>query len=209
MNTLTFTAWPKIARLNRRIVITEKIDGTNAAVGVLDAAAQAELGIWTPGVDDAPEPLVYAQSRTRIITPDDDNFGFAKWVADHAPALAAALGPGLHFGEWWGSGIQRGYGLVNGDKRFSLFNTERWAQPEARESLLGLDGDAVRPVPVLYEGPYSPQHIEAAVEHLRELGSKAAPGFMQPEGIVVYHTAARTMFKVTLEKDEEHKGAHV
>ena len=34
------------------------------------------------------------------------------------------LVPGRHFGEWWGSGIQRGYGLD--EKTFSLFNAYRW-----------------------------------------------------------------------------------
>ncbi len=29
---------------------------------------------------------------------------------------------------------------------------------------------------------------------------------MQPEGIIVFHTAAQAMFKATLEKDEEPKG---
>ena len=29
-----FQGWPKIARLNRDIIITEKLDGTNAAIGV-------------------------------------------------------------------------------------------------------------------------------------------------------------------------------
>ncbi len=35
--------------------------------------------------------------------------------------------PATYFGEWWGSGVQRGYGLQKGDKRFSLFNVSRWA----------------------------------------------------------------------------------
>ena len=29
---------------------------------------------------------------------------------------------------------------------------------------------------------------------------------MNPEGIIVYHAAARSLFKVTVEKDEEPKG---
>lgn len=80
-----FRAWPKTPRLFRDMVITEKIDGTNAAVIVADGK-------------------LYAQSRKRIITPDDDNFGFASWVAEH-PELVE-LGEGYHYGEWWGKGIQ-------------------------------------------------------------------------------------------------------
>lgn len=53
--TLEFQPWPKIARLNRDIVITEKIDGTNAAVHI-----------------NAEGKLVGVQSSSRFITTDDD-----------------------------------------------------------------------------------------------------------------------------------------
>lgn len=49
-------------------------------------------------------------SRTRWITPEDDNYGFAKWANENKEELLK-LGIGQHFGEWWGSGIQRGYNL--------------------------------------------------------------------------------------------------
>lgn len=178
---IEFKEFPKIARLNREVIVTEKIDGTNAAVVVVD--------------DGAGGYAVGAQSRSRVITPDDDNFGFARWVHDHQSELAM-LGPGHHFGEWWGQGIQRGYGLT--EKRFSLFNVSRWAD------------DAVRPacchvVPVLAKG-INFSVVQAALEWLRADGSKAAPGFMKPEGVVAFHTQGNLLFKVTLEKDEKWKG---
>jgi len=40
---------------------------------------------------------------------------------------------------------------------------------------------------------------------LRTKGSYAAPGFRQPEGVVAFHAASRTLFKVTLERDQEPK----
>ena len=103
-----FVAFPKIPRLVRDIIITEKIDGTNASVYV--------------GEDGQ----VMAGSRSRWITPTDDNFGFAKWVAANADELRTGLGIGTHYGEWWGAGVQRKYGLT--EKRFSLFNVSRWAE---------------------------------------------------------------------------------
>lgn len=171
-----FQPFSKIARLNREVVITEKIDGTN---GIIYVSEDGEVA---------------AGSRTRWITPTDDNFGFAKWVAEHAEELKA-LGPGMHYGEWWGQGIQRRYDLA--EKRFSLFNVHRWA-------------DAVRPkcchvVPELARGPLG-ESVAAALRCLRDTGSAAAPGFMRPEGIVVFHTASSQLFKVTLEKDEAPKG---
>lgn len=62
-------------------------------------------------------------------------------------------------------------------------------------------------MPVLYEGPYDDWAIRVAISELRSEGSRAVPGWAKPEGIVVYHTAARTMFKVTIEGDEKPKGS--
>lgn len=177
---LTFEPWPKIARLNRDCIITEKIDGTNAAVIVTE------------------DGRVGAQSRTRLITPDADNFGFARWVHDNAEALAATLGPGRHFGEWWGQGIQRKYGLDH--KRFSLFNVNRYGALDLSEL------PNVSLVPTLYTGPFDTDVVGSEVDRLRRLGSIAAPGFDRPEGVVVFHVAAQTVFKVTCEGDEAPKG---
>jgi hypothetical protein len=41
---------------------------------------------------------------------------------------------------------------------------------------------------------------------LKEGGSLAAPGFANPEGIVIYHHATKQLFKKTIEKDEKGKG---
>lgn len=212
-----FTPFPKIARLNRDITITEKIDGTNAAVVIVpfgsevpvlqngDSAIIAYVGAEEPS--GLPLWVVLAQSRTRFITPRQDNYGFAGWVQRNAEGLVDTLGEGTHFGEWWGSGVQRKYGLTGPDKRFSLFNAARW------NGLLGeplewlseeVPGLSV--VPVLYSGPYSEVAIQSTIDRLREEGSVAAPGFRDPEGIVVWHDEARQMFKVTLKGDEAPKG---
>lgn len=180
--TIEFTPWPKTHRLFRDVVITEKIDGTNAAVGVTE------------------EGGIYAQSRSRIITLDADNHGFARWVANNATDLVDVLGPGLHFGEWWGSGIQRGYGLAKGEKRFSLFNTKRWYEDESLTRVPGLGV-----VPVLYKGQFFEFELFEAAALLRLEGSLAAPGFMSPEGVCVFHTQSRQVYKYTLDGDG-HKG---
>lgn len=207
-----FTPFPKIPRLNRDIIITEKIDGTNAAIVIeqeLEDSIQPgillEEGEWKGFV-------VRAQSRNRFIMPENDNHGFASWVFRNADALAMALGPGVHFGEWWGSGIQDTYKGIEG-KRFSLFNVTRW-----KDLSLNIDGVQLRPVPVIYEGPwFAPKEIAISSDgvpmwapHYATLvlttgGSLAAPGF-KAEGIVVFHVASGHLFKVTLENDEKPKG---
>jgi hypothetical protein len=117
-----------------------------------------------------------------------------------------SLGYGRHYGEWWGQGIQRNYGLK--EKRFSLFNTGRWV-----DSHLGVplkDKQVYAPsccyvVPVLFKGIFHTEDVDACIEDLRRNGSLAAPGFMRPEGVVVYHIKGDLSFKKTLEKDEMSK----
>jgi len=60
-------------------------------------------------------------------------------------------------------------------------------------------------VPVLYRGIFDTLIADEMLADLRRLGSKAAPGFMNPEGIVVFHTAANVGFKKTIEKDDTPK----
>lgn len=189
INTPPFAEFPSIARLSRNVVVTEKIDGTNAQVHITE------------------DGRMFAGSRTRWISPEADNFGFAKWVQEHREELMA-LGPGSHFGEWWGSGIQRGYGLQKGEKRFSLFNAGRWIENEIdrTEPKQIMVPRCCRVVPILYRGIFDTTDIIAVLLHLGALGSQAAQGFMQPEGIVIYHEKSKTFFKKTL-GDDGHKGA--
>lgn len=218
-NNIEFQAFPKVPRLNRDIVITEKIDGTNAAVviqrieaeGGLTPAVLAEQLADGAGVEDwklvsLPEGdhfIVLAQSRKRFIWPARDNYGFAAWVYENAHGLVEVLGEGVHFGEWWGKGIQKRYPSVEG-RYFSLFNTGRWGGVLA-SSRDTTDVPGLRHVPVLHEGAYSQRVIDSALDELRTFGSNAAND--PAEGIMIYHTASNQVFKVTLEGDEAPKGA--
>lgn len=173
-----FKEFPKIYRVSRECVITEKIDGTNGQICI------TEDGDFLIG------------SRTRWITPENDNMGFARWCIENKNDLLK-LGPGSHFGEWWGSKIQRGYGLT--EKRFSLFNTSRWLNNPNKP-------DCCLIVPVLYTGIFSTEAIDSCINFLRQNGSVAVPGFMKPEGIVCFHIQGNFSLKKTLEKDEIPKG---
>jgi hypothetical protein len=190
-----FVEFPKIARLSRRCVVTEKIDGTNAQVYILDGRDPFNPCLAEVEGPNSVPLEIRAGSRNRYISLYEDNTGFASWVRDHAAELAQ-LGPGRHYGEWWGYKIQRGYGLS--ERRFSLFNVSRWS--ETRPACCHV-------VPVLYDGIFDTNEINDALDLLREHGSQAAPGFMRPEGVVVWHEPQGFLFKKTLERDEEHKGA--
>ena len=169
-----FVAFPKIPRLYREIVITEKLDGTNGCV-VIDESGN-----------------VRAASRNQWITPENDNYGFAKWVESNKFDLLG-LGAGRHFGEWYGQGIQRNYGLS--EKRFALFKRSP-NRPDCCEE-----------TPMLYQGVFYQEFVDHWINKLFVEGSIAAPGFMRPEGIVIYHVHARKCFKVLIENDSVSKGA--
>lgn len=178
-----FMEFQKIARLSRMMTLTEKIDGTNAQIYI------GEDGEFLTG------------SRNRWITPENDNFGFSRWAHDHKDELMA-LGPGRHFGEWWGNGIQRRYD--QSEKHFSLFNVGKWL--EEYDNNKPLCPSCCRVVPVLYRGLFDTAFVNSTMTLLGGTGSQAAPGFMKPEGVVIYHEAARTLFKKTFENDETGKG---
>ncbi len=210
-----FEPFPKIHRLSRECVITEKIDGTNAQIFIalrseltneqLEEPFAPFMSVSPPGM---PDFVIVAGSRNRWLTIRDDNYGFGRWVSDNREELVK-LGPGRHFGEWWGAGIQRRYNQT--EKIFSLFNVHRWFDP-VRTSIDEIPGEKMcecppccRVVPVLNRSIFSTLNIELILSILKEGGSIAAPGFMQPEGIVIYHTASGTLFKKTIEHDEAGK----
>lgn len=183
MSEIEFVAWPSTPRLHREMTITEKLDGTNACIVVGEDTAQFAC-----------------QSRKRLITPESDNHGFAAWVYENWAELTTFLGPGRHYGEWWGHKIGRGYGLT--ERRFSLFNVKRWAGLENWDGRpKGLDV-----VPTLYKGEFSTEKVSQIMSLLKLHGSYAAPGFDDPEGVIVWHDAAQQKFKSTFDACDAYGG---
>jgi hypothetical protein len=225
-----YPAMPPIARLHRPWIFTEKLNGTNGLIVIADVEATARAGTFPPplaslagfGFDqdsDAPVMVgvsagIWAGSKNQWLGPDGDNFGFGRWVRDNATALIETLGGGIHRGEWWGSGIQTGYGLPKGERRFSLFNTSKWTSPGAyvagqtSPDAVVLD-DAAIPglgvVPVL-EAYVDGHDLNATMiswlDLLQYQGSHAAPGFMDAEGVVAYQPSSGSCFKATIRNDD-------
>lgn len=175
-----FKEFKKIPRLSRECIVTEKIDGTNGVIYIEN-------------------DIIYVGSKSRWLSEKEDNFGFYKWVMENRDDLLK-LGQGYHYGEWWGQGIQRNYGLK--EKKFSLFNVSKWSDPEVRPKCCDV-------VPVLAKDiDFDTEIIESYLYELKHFGSKAVPGFMKPEGIVIFHKPSSYLFKKTLENDKEPKGKY-
>jgi hypothetical protein len=182
--TAEFQAFPKISRGGKDecVTITEKLNGTNACVIVAEVEPST--------VHSDAEPVFYVagvQSRKRLITPEDDNYGFAGWVSRQGTEFADRLGVGYHYGEWYGLGIQKNpQGLE--EKRWALFNSNRWR-----------DGRQPRPagvecVPILYEGPTYPDLIK---EEMSKLALHHIEQGTTGEGIVAWYHIGRRYEKHT------------
>src|SRR3990167_9217210 len=101
---LEFIKFPSIKRLSREIIITEKLDGTNAQIYIKLRGACLEeeldkvpyIAVAHSGI----EYIILAGSRARWLGKGkEDNFGFREWVEKNAEELLM-LGLGKHFGEW-------------------------------------------------------------------------------------------------------------
>lgn len=159
---MEFKSYNKIRRLeNANMTITQKLNGTNALV-VVFTNEKGELDLKTG-------------SRTRWITPEDDNFGFSKFVHDNKEEFIDLLGEGWHYGEWIGPGINSGEGLDR--RKFVLFEWYRFVDAEFPPNTMT--------VPVLYKGSFDSVKIQEVLGNLKAQGSALVPGFMRPEGIVI------------------------
>jgi hypothetical protein len=174
---MEFVKFSKIPRLaNVGLIITEKLDGTNGQVTV---------------PEDPTEPLIVG-SRNRFITPGKttDNYGFAQWVVENE-ATIRQLAPGTHYGEWWGQGIARKYNMDR--KVWSLFryggelpeHPQLSRVPVLLHRQMAFDSDTLT-------------DITEVILALQTTGSVAAPGFMEPEGVVVTIDSHR--YKIIFDK---------
>lgn len=171
---LEFTPWPKIPRIkSNEVTITEKIDGTNAAIIIQNGK------------------LVGCQSRKRLITPDDDNMGFARWAFDNKYFFEERMCDGTHFGEWAGPGIQKNpHNLER--KTFFLFNTFKWKD-------LYCVKDDLTVVPILYEGQFNDTIVYNTMVELKRVAD--LNGY-EPEGVIIYYHDLNTYQKATFKNPE-------
>jgi hypothetical protein len=207
---IEFTPFEKIPRYRSSLCITEKIDGVNAQVKIIDTRdltleQLTHLGTSPYCIDSWHEPndtilCMLAGSRKRWIAPEGsgklekgcDNYAFAQFVRDNCEDLRQ-LGPGAHYGEWWGGGIARKYGRA--EKTFSLFNAVRWNPNNPNKP------DCCSVVDIM-----DTENPAEAMMMLKSQGSMiitdAGTRFHKPEGIIVYHSGSKSYFKQTFEFDK-------
>lgn len=207
--TIVFEGYPKTSRFEKPVIVTEKIDGTNAQIYIRPTDEyydpKYDSLIFNQNEDNSKPNgyLLRAGSRNRWISPSDDNYGFANWVFDNADELVK-LGVGRHFGEWWGRGIGRGYDLDT--RKFSLFNTSRWLVLHDTSNVnysipkwVKACPDCCDVVPVL-ERDAKFADVYGIMTWLESVGSIANPGYKRPEGVIAFHTGSGQVYKGIIDK---------
>jgi len=206
---------PDFGRVQYRAKV--KIHGTNAGVRI------------------EPDGRVIAQSRKRDLTLDDDNHGFAAWVAEHVAAWRSLAGtvPVVVFGEWCGRGIMSRCAIHQVYPHvFAVFAVQHG------DSLLYGPSNRVRdlPIPHLHVLPWFGREI--TIDHLDRAFAESAAEYISSEverveacdpwvrdtfgihgtgeGLVYYPTnqgynrdvVARLMFKAKGEKHQVRRDKH-
>lgn len=113
--------WPSIEQFHnvRRIFKALNPEGPHS----ISYRAKVKLHGTNAAVHVTPEGELLCQSRERLITPGDDNCGFARWVHSHKDKWLKALRPGtVVYGEWAGPGVMKGVALGQiPEKVFAVF----------------------------------------------------------------------------------------
>jgi len=187
-----FKKWPSIPRLQNEIFhFSEKIDGTNSCVIIKDYQEAIESGQYWFKIKTLDNYTIFAQSRNKLLTIDNDNFKFAQWVFDNAESLLN-LGVGYHYGEWWGKGINTRYSIP--EKRFSLFNTSLWNNQNKPECC-----DIVP-----YLGTCDINTLQEKIQQTKDLlhitGSYVDTNCKNPEGFIIFCELQQQYYKWILDK---------
>jgi hypothetical protein len=174
INTRTkFIGFPKMSRdIIGDVIITEKLDGTNACVIIENGE------------------IVGVQSRKRMINVDDDNYGFASYISQNEE-LILKLGDGYHYGEWCGLGIQKNPHNLDA-KYFYLFDTRRWNTDNEPP-------EGIRRTRTLYTGTLNSNTVE---DCMKQLELYAEENNYKAEGVVVRYILLRINEKHTFKNSK-------
>lgn len=150
-----------------------KLHGTNAAVRV------------------TPDGYAFAQSRSRDISVEDDNAGFAAFVSDthdawgFPPAAADDFNPSdeiIYYGEWAGKGIQKNDAVCQLDQKyffvFAVYfvNADTYVvDPDMIEKMIpDLDQVLVLPWDICWTAPVDFNNAEACTKFANGLANSVA-----------------------------------
>ena len=130
---LQHVSWGSISLLHNVVRTLQIIHQTHGTpLPVVTYRAKVKLHGSNVGIQITPAGVV-AQSRSKLLTPDDDYKGFARWVADRADTFATLPPDLVVFGEWCGPGVEAGVAIAQiPEKILAVFALQEGRGAEAR-----------------------------------------------------------------------------
>jgi hypothetical protein len=117
-----FNKWTSIGGFHN---VRKTLSSYDLYKGTITYRGKVKLHGTNAGVTITPDREVFAQSREIVLTADDDNAGFAKWVdsnLDYWKQLALSGQIVVVYGEWCGPGIQKNTAVNDIDEKvFAVF----------------------------------------------------------------------------------------
>jgi len=136
--------FPEIQQFRNTIkLVRERAEHDGVPLPTLTFVGSVKLHGTNSSVVFPPDGDFYVQSRTKIITPEKDNAGFAAWVHDNIDLFKHLDKSGyVVYGEWCGQGIQKGVAISQVPKQFIVFairslNTGRWMHSDGIRLSIG------------------------------------------------------------------------
>lgn len=129
--------------------------------------AKVKLHGTCAGIQTGRNPV--AQSRTTIVTPGSDNYGFALWVESTKDYWSSILEDWIVFGEWSGPGIQKSVALSSLPNRVFAVFAMHPVDPE-KDRIIVEPGDlrmALGDIPNTYILPWHP--LQVTIDWLGEV----------------------------------------
>ena len=125
--------FPEIQQFRNTIrTVRERAEHDTLPLPILSFVGSVKLHGTNASVVFPEEGGFYCQARTHVITPQEDNAGFARWVDSNKELFTSLDKSGLAvYGEWCGQGIQKGVAISQVPKQFVVFairhlETGRW-----------------------------------------------------------------------------------
>lgn len=141
--------WASIELLHnvrRTLLATRDALDPESSLPRITYRAKVKLDGTHAGIQVTPNGLV-AQSRSRVLTPTDDNYGFAAWLQQAGLSFEKLQDRHPHtvvYGEWCGPGIQKRTAITAIDRPiFVVFAIQVVDQAHDRSSLI-VDPDDIR-----------------------------------------------------------------
>lgn len=149
--------WPSIEHLHHLIASFQKeseVFGDAYVMPKIPYRAKVKLDGTNAAVQMRADGRCIAQSRSRLIHPQEDNLGFAAWLELHKDYFhdlnqrmhqqAPVSGPILLFGEWCGQGIQKRTAISKIPKRVFAIFAILWGDPSTGMAHIEIEPERLR-----------------------------------------------------------------